>query len=399
MACNPKQSDIATDAILAAARHLAGRDLYGFLLLDRQLVVTERFGAFNSEIAIGTAVCDVLLPLMGLEAEILALQDDPSQSVDVPNVSVHPTEEKASRLNVSVFWVTEREQYLVLLMRVLSQGVLETELRQQVQARRLAEDAVLQKTKQIARANAELARINKDLEEFAYVISHDLKAPLRALRYLCRDLENMADCIEPESTCDNKTGPLQTIDQIRTQAQRMDAMLDGLLAFARIGQKTDAMEAVDTRLLLDDIIASLPIPNGFRIALSGDFPKFDTLAAPLSLVLRNILENALKHHDRCDGTVQVSVQQKDKEWVKFTISDDGPGIPRDYHEAIFTPFCKVHDAADPTSSGVGLALVKKTADQFNAEITISSDPTQGRGTVFTVSWPESIGGYEVKDPE
>ncbi len=375
------------DTIVMAAEFLAKRDLYGFLLLNDDLIVTEQFGAFSEDVSIGAAVCDVVLPLMGLEDSILALQSDPQMSVDVPNVSVRPELSEAARVNVLVYWVVDRAQYLVLLMRALSHGELELELRRQTQARRLVEDELLQKTKQIALANAELARANRELEDFAYVISHDLKAPLRALRYLCGDLNEQL----PGAMTDGDKAATMTIDQIGTQTQRMDAMLDGLLAYARVGRTTEAIEDVNTGLLVDSIINSLPRPAEFRIQRQGDFPILLTLPAPLDLILRNLIDNAIKHHDRPAGCVDISAYD-DGDRVVFTVADDGPGVEPAFHTAIFDPYCKVDDEIDPVSSGIGLALVDKTAEIHGASITLTSDPKCVRGCVFKLSWPRAVPG-------
>lgn len=170
----------------------------------------------------------------------------------------------------------------------------------------------------------------------------------------------------------------------------MRAMLDGLFAYARIGQKSDALEMVDTHALVTEIVAGVARPAGIAIDIEGRWPRLQTLAAPLDLVLRNLIDNAIKHHDRAQGRITLHAEEGGNA-LKITITDDGPGIPRDWHAAVFMPFRKVSD--DPSrhdSSGVGLALVRRTLDRLGGSVELFSDAPERRGTVFLVRWPKSV---------
>ncbi len=147
--------------------------------------------------------------------------------------------------------------------------------------RAIAEAEVLEKTAEIQRTNQELALANRDLEEFAYVISHDLKAPLRALRYDSGDADR-------DLAAGNIDGVRARLASVRGHETRMRAMLDGLFAYARIGRKDDALETVDTRALVEGLVASVGRPASMTIDIGGDWPRMTTLAAPLDLVLRNL---------------------------------------------------------------------------------------------------------------
>ena len=119
-------------------------------------------------------------------------------------------------------------------------------------------------------------------------------------------------------------------------------------------------------------------------------PTFATIAQPLDIVLRNLIDNAVKHHDLEAGRIIVHAEDGGENWI-FSVADDGPGIPRDWHDAIFEPFKRILDEEEaPEGSGIGLALVKKTVEWFGGRIEIRSDPAARRGTTFRVHWPKEI---------
>ena len=143
----------------------------------------------------------------------------------------------------------------------------------------------------------------------------------------------------------------------------------------------------------NDIIASMPRPAKFKITTSGGWPQLRTWAIPLDVVLRNLIENAIKHHDRDEGHITVTANETETA-VQFSISDDGPGIPKDWHAAIFEPFRRITDAADEQSrdadsSGIGLALVKRTVETVAGRVDVQSNPAVSRGTTFRVTWPRT----------
>ena len=121
-------------------------------------------------------------------------------------------------------------------------------------------------------------------------------------------------------------------------------------------------------------------------ATSGHWPKIQTAVAPLDLVLRNLVENAVKHHDRSHGRVEIVAETSPRE-LFFRIIDDGRGIAPEWQAAIFEPFRKIDDAHHPDSSGIGLALVRKTITTLGGSIQVQSAAPEVRGTTFLVRWP------------
>lgn len=375
----PLAAGVADDAMLREAfSHTIGLDGVGFVWTDADLIVTHRHGALVDFVAIGEELTLSVLPLFGLQPQIQALRTGPDRVFDLPNVAIVSGAGTTPRLNLQVSWLAERRTFLLTVARVMSTSELEIELTRQTRARQIAEAQLIENARAIERANTELTRANRELAEFAYVISHDLKAPMRAMRYFTEDLEGALAGNDQQAAADQ-------LARIQAQSRRMSQMLTDLLAYARIGRTEEAVALVDTRKLVDDIVASLPCPPGARILVQGDWPAVETLAAPLDLVLRNLLENAIKHGVAGGGDLKVSCTQT-KSHLSIVVADDGPGIPPEYHEAIFKPFLRLGDGGGTEGSGIGLALVRKSVETCGAQLDVNSDPANRRGTTFTLRW-------------
>lgn len=365
--------DFAGDAAIVDATTFLGlMGLFGTLWLDDDMIVRRTFGRIADFVRLGEPVSESILALIGQEDRIAALKSDrDAEPLTIPNVALMAANEDTSniRLNISVFWRQDVQSYLVLLGRVLSQDLVDQTVEDEIRKRRIAD--------------AELARVNRQLEEFAYVISHDLKAPLRALRYYSEDVREALE-VEP---LDTETVRASSAN-IALATRRMGNMLTGLLEFARIGRQHEAIETVDTAALVDDIIANTGRADAMQVRRSGTWPTVRTTPAPLDLVLRNLIDNAIKHHDRDVGVVDVRARDTGAALV-IDVTDDGAGISRDWHEAIFEPFRRIDDTKAPESSGIGLALVKRTIEIAGGRIEVLSDPERARGTTFRVTWPKA----------
>lgn len=365
------------EALLAAGRYIAGRNVYGIVWIDRHLIVRSRYGGKAGFIAAGEPLTGSVIPLIGAEDEILGLQSNPQGSVELPGVVIHTGADAQERFNLSLFWDPAQDCYLLLVARASLDAALEVELLRHVRFRLMAEE-------QIKAKSAELARANRDLEDFAAIISHDLRAPMRALKYMTDDLE--------ETLAAGRMADAHTkLAWIRSQSQRMSSMLSALLDYSSIGRKARALEPVDTRSLVTQIAASLPVEGSIEIVIAGAWPTLETLRAPLDLVLRNLADNAIKHHDRPRGTVTLTAAET-PEALRITVADDGPGIAIEHRQAIFMPFrtLATGDAAASAGIGMGLALVERTVGSVGGSISLlPADPGQ-RGTTFEVIWPKML---------
>lgn len=359
-----------------AAAHLAAAGIYGVVWLDRDLNVERTFGSLVSFVAAGIPVTESLIALYGLEQEILQLRGRPERLLELPAVAVPLADGPAKKLNFTFFWHLPTDKPVLLAYRANSQTELELELSRQIRARLMAESEASSKSRELARANA-------DLESFAAIVSHDLKAPLRHMRQL-------ADQLITEKAVAGNEGIVARLTQIQSLSRRMSHMLTELLDYASLGRKDMGLADVNTGALVASIIRALP-KTGITVEVGGDWPKVRTLAAPLDLILRNLIANALQHHDRSEGKVVVSCADEPDDLV-FRVCDDGPGIAPEHHAAVFLPFRTLAPQLPSSGTGIGLAMVKKTAETAGGAITITSDPRKARGTTLIVKWPKIIRG-------
>jgi PAS domain S-box-containing protein len=227
---------------------------------------------------------------------------------------------------------------------------------------------------------AELERSNADLEEFAYAASHDLKAPLRAISHL---VQWIVDDIEPIANPET----LENIKLLQGRVARMQMLLDGLLAYSRIGHTNTTIEDVDIAEVIQEVVAMLGPPPGYVVACEGTMPVIRTHRVPIQRVLENLISNGLKHHDRAEGRITVQARSVD-EATEFRVTDDGPGIPPQFHDRIFLMFQTLASRDDVESSGIGLTIVKKKVQTHGGRIWVESAPP-ARGTSFIFTWKEA----------
>jgi signal transduction histidine kinase len=363
---------------------LAESNLYGLVWLDEDLSVVDHFGGLVADVRTGLPVVDELIGLVGYEADLHAiarLRGETSLTLANLVMPIGATSAPC-RVNVLARWIEPCDRLAVLVSRAMPRGPEELEVQRQARLRQVAEEALRESRVELERANRELTRANRELDSFAYVLSHDLKSPLRALRQLTGDLQREIGSIDGEGRLE----PLCAA--IRQQTVRMSSMMTGLYEYARVGRESLPIDHLDTRALIDGIVASLPHPGGLEVRVVGSWPRVLTVEAAFDLVLRNLLENALRHHDRYDGFVEIAAREEATDLV-IEVSDDGPGIPMEYRRAVFDPFTRLGEhppAAD--SSGIGLSLVAKTVETIGGRIDIVGPP--GRGVTFRVAWP--LGG-------
>jgi signal transduction histidine kinase len=246
--------------------------------------------------------------------------------------------------------------------------------------RKLSEEQTRQRAAEFAHLARALKRSNEELDHFAYITSHDLRAPLRGIANLSLWIEeDMGDQFTPEAH--------KQMEMLRGRVHRMEAMIDGILEYSRVGRVKAATERVEVRQLLDEVIDLLAPPEGFRIDIEDGMPVVVGHKLRLQQVFLNLLGNAIKHHAKPAGRVVIGCRRAG-EFFEFSVSDDGPGIEPQYFEKIFVIFQTLQPRDKVEGTGVGLSVVKKIVEGEGGTIAVESEV--GRGTTFRFTWPRSI---------
>lgn len=232
---------------------------------------------------------------------------------------------------------------------------------------------------QLKESRKELTRRSEEMGSFAHVVSHDLKAPLRAVATLAEWIK------EDEGEKLGEEGRKQ-LDLMGERVRRMDALIDGLLQYSRIGRVSHREHPVDVETLVRTVVDDLDIREEIEVMITSPMPTLKTDEVLLSLVFRNLLDNAVKHHPGPAGVVEVSCQEREDHW-EFAVADDGSGIDARHHDRVFGIFQRLGHEGEGVGTGLGLALVKKTVEETKGRVWIESDGVPGRGTTIRFTWP------------
>ena len=223
--------------------------------------------------------------------------------------------------------------------------------------------------------NKALEKSNSDLEQFAYIASHDLKSPLNAIQQLARWIEE--DC--------KKVLPIESKEHLSLmigRSSRMIRLLDDLLNYSRVSRYEYKYEPLELKGLVSDQFSLIDKPEAFTCISSNSYLLIPRV--PFEIIIRNILSNAVKHHDKDKGIIEIKFNKTDKNQI-ITVSDDGPGIPPEMHNKVLEMFQTLKPRDDVEGSGMGLALAKRIINHYNGDLSIESDGV--RGTSFIISWP------------
>jgi signal transduction histidine kinase len=215
-----------------------------------------------------------------------------------------------------------------------------------------------------------------DLNQFAHVVSHDLKAPLRGIENVIRWIEED----KHELNDDIKNYLLI----IKNRAKRMENFIEGILELSRIDKINTEVSSVNVEQLLGDVIDLLNPPEGIQIHI-GKMPVIETEKIYLHQVFQNLIGNAIKYHNKPNGNIWIKYSAS-QDFYRFSIKDDGPGIDPEYHDKIFLVFQTLQERDAFESTGIGLSIVKKIIEKKHGTIEVRSEPD--KGAEFNFTWPK-----------
>ena len=233
--------------------------------------------------------------------------------------------------------------------------------------------------KALERQALRLERANKELDHFAYVASHDLRAPLRGM-------DNMAQWVLDDLGDNAEEGITEKLTLLRGRVARMNQLLTDILAYSRAGKRESAPEKVDCNVLVTEITGWLELPEEFSVTVKQQLPTVMIQRTLLEQTFTNLITNAVKHHDRSAGVVTIDYSEQ-ADHLEFIISDDGPGIPEKFQERIFQMFQTLKPRDQVEGSGIGLAIVKKMIESMGGALWVRS-PIDERGTAFHFTVPK-----------
>ncbi len=223
---------------------------------------------------------------------------------------------------------------------------------------------------------AQLEEANKELQEFASVVSHDLKEPLRAVKqlatWLATDYAHKID----------ETGQ-EYLSLIVSRVKRLDLFIEGILEYYRVGRANECQEEIASMELVNDVIQSLAPPPQITIVIENTLPVIHGNQIRIMQVFQNLISNAIKYMDKHQGLITITGEDQEKCWL-FRIADNGPGIEECHYKRIFKIFQTLQPRDQVESTGIGLTLVKKIIETHGGTIWVESKIGEGSAFYFTL---------------
>lgn len=222
-----------------------------------------------------------------------------------------------------------------------------------------------------------LKRKNEELDQFAHIVSHDLKAPLRGI-------DNVVTWIEEDHNKELSPKMSEYIGLIKGRVVRAENLIRGILSYSRVGRETLERENVNVEQLILEIQENIKLKPGIKLTVEKGLPTLFTERIPLQQVFTNLISNANDYHDKKEGWIKVGARRRANHY-EFFVEDNGAGIAKTYHDKIFVIFQTLHERDSQESTGVGLAIVKKILTERKQEVKVQSEP--GKGSIFYFTWP------------
>jgi signal transduction histidine kinase len=334
-----------------------------------------------------------------LKAQAAQFADEAAAEIDRSRASALSEAQRARWIEIGFFTAALIVSALILLLYVrgrialrmeqlsddlarLSTGDLDVEVRgggdMEVAKLAAAAEVFRKNAKELDQTLKVLENRNATLNEFAYVASHDLKSPMRGIAQL-------ADWIHEDCSEELSEDGRDHLMMIRKRIERMESLLEDLLRYARLGNDEKIMEELHLQTQIQGVLELMSLPPSVSVAITGADRSIRTIAAPLQLCLRNLIQNAVRYSDQERPAIRIEIADLPHQdsAIRISVEDNGPGIPADQREEAFRIFRKLQHGGDGT--GMGLALTKRSAELMGGEVRIeSADP---RGARIVIDWP------------
>ncbi len=234
----------------------------------------------------------------------------------------------------------------------------------------------------------QLEKSNRELKDFAHIVSHDLKAPLRGIKTLVSWItQDNADRL------DEKTREQMAL--LAGRVERMHNLIDGILQYSRISRNVSETTSVDIKHLIEEVIDGIAPPDSIHIAIEGNLPVIQCEPTRMIQIFQNLISNAVKYMDKPEGRITIGAVEETDAWT-FSVTDNGPGIEERYFEQIFQMFQTLSSRDEFESTGIGLTVVKKIVEMYGGTIWVTSQV--GKGSTFSFKLPKQLGKITEKEP-
>ena len=281
---------------------------------------------------------------------------------------------------LSIYYVKIRS---VQAQQILLQAKVEERTRElmQVNEKLKTQHKEIHEQKEILEKQKDkISLVNKSLEEFSYVVSHDLKAPLRGIRQLSHWLaQDFYESLDEDGR--------EIIRLLTRRVDKMSRLIEGILQYSRVGKKPLQIQEIDINKLLKDTIEMIAPPESIKIEIKQSLPILKADATQMEQVFLNLISNAVKFIDKPKGEIKINCVNK-KDVYEFSISDNGIGIERKYYDKIFGVFQTLNQQRESSNTGIGLTIVKKIIEMWGGKIWLQSTP--GQGSTFFFAIPRKI---------
>ncbi|MHC4241607.1 MAG: sensor histidine kinase [Planctomycetota bacterium] len=246
---------------------------------------------------------------------------------------------------------------------------LNNQLKMEITERKEAEEKQVELIEQVE-------NINRELKDFASIVSHDLKAPLRGIKTLANWI--LSDCADKLG--DEAIGQMNLLLE---RVERMHNLIEGVLQYSRAGRAEGKRVQVNLNDFVPEIINMVVPPENITVTTEDELPVIECEEIHVMQIFQNLLSNAIKYIDKPQGRIQISCVEQDGFW-KFSVADNGPGIDEKYFERIFKIFQALPTSPDFQGTGVGLTVTKKLVELYNGKVWVESKVGEGSTFFFTL---------------